>query len=111
LKCWLEKGKVKMENLSRFLVIALVLAAACSPSPGTGDETNPLYFFYVIHVHIVDGDNAPYTDNSLSQLNSVQAENMLAAIEGIAAVLDQHGAKGTWEGIWDIKRIVRVRGT
>ena len=64
------------------------------------EDIPPLYFFYVIHVHIANSDTAPYTDQSLTQLNGGQAENMLAAIEGIAEVLDRHGARGTWQVVY-----------
>jgi len=59
----------------------------------------PLYFFYTIHTHAA-GDHLPYTSASLQTLDPNVAENMLAAIEGIARTLEAHGAKGTWEVVY-----------
>ena len=67
--------------------------------PVTGLEMGdapPLYFFYAIHVH-GSKEYLPYTDPGQTVIDPVAAENMLAAIEGIAAVLDRYGAKATWE--------------
>lgn len=64
----------------------------------TEGETPPLYFFYAIHTH-VSGDFHPH-DPGLSQINTQTADNMLAAIEGIQAVLDRYGVKATWEVVY-----------
>jgi hypothetical protein len=59
-------------------------------------EAPPLYFFYAIHVH-GSKEYLPYTDPTQTAIDPIAAENMLAAIEGIAAVLERYGAKATWE--------------
>jgi hypothetical protein len=67
------------------------------PVPGNSSGTiPPLYFFYAIHVH-GSKEYLPYTDPAQTAIDPQAAENMLAAIEGIAAVLDRYGAKATWE--------------
>lgn len=63
------------------------------------DDAPPLYFFYAIHTH-VQGDWFPYTDLGMTELDSQVADNMIAAIDGIAQVLDDHGAKGSWEVVY-----------
>lgn len=76
--------------------------ADCSPPQATsetgtspGADIPPLYFFYVIHAH-VSGDKLPY-DESLTQIDARAAENMLAAIEGIQAVLDRYDIPASWQ--------------
>jgi hypothetical protein len=69
-----------------------------TPTP-TSQEVPPLHFFYAIHTH-VHGDWFPYTDPSMTQIDTTVADNMLAAIQGIAGMLDEHGAKGTWEVVF-----------
>ena len=56
----------------------------------------PLYFFYAIHTHGTS-DYLPYADKLQKRLDSQTADNMIAAIEGISAVLDRYGVVGTWE--------------
>ncbi len=65
----------------------------------TAEEVSPLYFFYAIHTH-VQGDWFPYTDLGMTELDTQVADNMIAAIDGIAQVLDDHGAKGSWEVVY-----------
>jgi hypothetical protein len=60
------------------------------------NEVPPLYFFYAIHAHGSD-EKLPYDDPGWQNLNPQIAENMIAAIEDIAEVLDTYGVKGTWE--------------
>ena len=68
-----------------------------APPPGAGSEDiPPLYFFYAIHVH-GSKEFLPYTDPGQGEVDPVAAANMLAAIQGIAEVLDRYGAKATWE--------------
>jgi hypothetical protein len=55
-----------------------------------------VYFFYAIHTH-ASGDHLPYESPAMQTVNPQTADNMLAAIEGIAQVLDRYGVKGTWE--------------
>ena len=64
-----------------------------------GDEIPPLYFFYAIHTHGT-GDYLPYQDDSMQTIDPQVADNMLAAIEGIAEVMDRYGARGTWEVVY-----------
>ncbi len=71
-------------------------AATPGSTPATDADVLPVYFFYVIHTH-VNGDLLPYTSPARTNIDPNAADNMLAAIEGIAAVLDQHGVPGTWE--------------
>lgn len=59
-------------------------------------DAPPLYFFYAIHVH-GSKEYLPYTDPGQTEIDPITAENMLAAIEGIAAALERYGARGTWE--------------
>jgi len=65
------------------------------PGESSGN-TPPIFFFYAIHVH-GSKEYLPYTDPGQTAIDLQAAENMLAAIEGIAAVLDRYGAKATWE--------------
>lgn len=62
-------------------------------------ELPPLYVFYAIHVHAA-GDHLPYDSPALRTLDPEVAQNMLAAIEGIAHALETYGAKGTWEVVY-----------
>lgn len=62
-------------------------------------DVPPVYFFYVIHTH-ASGDHLPYETPAMQTINPQTADNMLAAIEGIAEVLDRHGVKGTWEVVY-----------
>jgi hypothetical protein len=39
----------------------------------------------------------PYTNPGMTAIDPKTADNMIAAIEGIAEVLDTYGVKGTWE--------------
>jgi hypothetical protein len=55
-----------------------------------------LYFFYVIHAHGSD-QFLPFSDPGQTSVDPEKAENMLAAMEGIAAVLDKYGVKGSWQ--------------
>jgi hypothetical protein len=77
-------------------------AANCpADCAGNGDEpvapdVPPLYFFYAIHTH-AGGDHLPYDGLSMQTLDLRAAENLLAAVEGIATVLDRYGVPGTWE--------------
>lgn len=71
------------------------IPAPSAPAPAS-DEIPPIYFFYAIHAHGSD-ENLPYEDLARNQLNPQIAANMIEAIEHIAAVLDRHGVKGTWE--------------
>ncbi len=76
------------------------------PVPSAGIESSseeaaisdipPLYFFYAIHVH-GSKEYLPYRDPGMTEVDPVVAENMLAAIEGIAGVLEKYGARATWE--------------
>ena len=59
----------------------------------------PLYFFYVNHTHL-SGDYWPYTDTTLQTIDSQVAENTIAAIEGIADVLDRYGVQASWEAVY-----------
>ncbi|MBP8304624.1 MAG: hypothetical protein KBE04_10900 [Phycisphaerae bacterium] len=72
--------------------------SAPEPNEDPNEGVPPLYFFYAIHTH-GSGDHLPYTDLRLLQLDTAKAENMIAAIEGIAAVLDRYGVKATWEPV------------
>ena len=65
-------------------------------APSSTSEIPPLYFFYTIHAHGSD-EFLPYTGPAKNEINSEAAENMIAAIDGIAEVLDKYGVKGTWE--------------
>lgn len=56
----------------------------------------PLHFFYAVHVH-GSKEYLPFTDPSQTEVDPIAAENMLAAIDGIAEVLESYGAKATWE--------------
>jgi len=71
------------------------LAPESGQGPGLG-ETPPLYFFYAVHVH-GSKEYLPYSDPGMNTIDPDAAENMLAAIEGIADVLEKYGAKATWE--------------
>lgn len=83
---------------------------ALSASTKNIDPVPPLYFFYVIHTH-VQGDWLPYTDPGMTRLDPAVADNMLAAIEGIAQVLERHGVKGTWEVVYGTsKGLCRYQG-
>ena len=68
-------------------------------STPSGAEVPPLHFFYAIHTH-VQGDWFPYSDLGMTELDTQVADNMVAAIDGIAHVLDDHGAKGSWEVVY-----------
>jgi len=61
--------------------------------------SRPLHFFYAIHTH-ASGDHLPYDDLAMVNVNPQVADNMIAAIEGIAGVMDQYGVKGTWEAVY-----------
>ncbi len=63
---------------------------------GANPATPPLYFFYVIHAHGSD-EFLPFSGPGQTSVDPVIAENMIAAIEGIAAVLDRYGVKGSWQ--------------
>ncbi|MBS1251250.1 MAG: hypothetical protein MAG451_00281 [Anaerolineales bacterium] len=67
-----------------------------TPSP---EDVAPLHVFYAIHTH-VQGDWFPYSSPGMTTLDEDVADNMIDAIEGIAGVLDDHGAKGTWEVVY-----------
>lgn len=56
----------------------------------------PLHFFYVIHTHTSEQFH-PYSDPGQTTIDTDLAENMLAAIEGIAAVLDKYRVKASWQ--------------
>ncbi len=56
----------------------------------------PVHFFYAIHTHVAS-DHLPYTDRTLTELDTVVAENMIAEIEAIAEVLEAHDLRATWE--------------
>jgi len=71
-------------------------AVAVDLAPEINPNTPPLYFFYVIHAH-GSGEFLPYADPGQTSIDSEKADNMLAAIEGIAAILDQHGVKASWQ--------------
>lgn len=73
-----------------------------SPTP-VADPVPPLHLFYAIHTH-VQGDWYPYTDQGMTNLDPVVANNMIAAIAGIAGVLDDHGTKGSWEVVYGTSR-------
>jgi hypothetical protein len=73
--------------------------ASRSNAKSESEDVPPLYFFYAIHTH-VQGDWLPYADPEMTRLDTKVAENMLAAIEGIAEVLEKYGAKGTWEVVF-----------
>lgn len=81
------------------------------PVPGMGSkQAPPLYFFYVIHVH-GSKEYLPYTDPGQTAIDPVSAENMLAVIKSIAAVLDRYGAKATWEFMAPtVKGLVEYQG-
>ena len=80
-----------------------------SPPPAL-DTPPPLYFFYAIHAHGAN-DLLPYTDPGMTDIDPGVAENMIAAIEGIAAVLDEYGVKGTWEFLpATVKGLVTYQG-
>ncbi len=51
---------------------------------------------HTIHAHGSD-EFLPYTGPAKNEIDSEAAENMIAAIDGIAEVLDKYGVKGTWE--------------
>ena len=70
---------------------------AIGGSPAAG--VPPLHFFYAIHTH-ASGDHLPYDDLAMVNVNPQVADNMIAAIEGIAGVMDQYGVKGTWEAVY-----------
>jgi hypothetical protein len=70
---------------------------AVGGSPAAG--VPPLYFFYAIHTH-ASGDHLPYDDLGMVNVNPQVADNMIAAIEGIAGVMDRYGVKGTWEVVY-----------
>jgi len=63
------------------------------------ESIQPLNFFYAIHTH-ANGDYLPYTSPGMKEIDPMVAENMIAAIEGIQAVLDRHQVKGTWELVY-----------
>jgi len=67
------------------------------------EEIPPLYFFYAIHTHL-EGDWLPYTNPAMLELDTTVARNLVASIEGIAGILDQHGAKGTWEVVFGVSK-------
>ena len=76
-------------------------AASCPDDcAATGEpsatDVPPVYFFYAIHTH-ASGDYLPYDGPAMQTIDTQTADNMLAAIEGIAEVLDRYGVKGTWE--------------
>jgi hypothetical protein len=75
-----------------------ISGTAVEPEEDPNDRIPPLYFFYAIHTHGTE-DYLPYTDSRMIKLNTATADNMIAAIEGIAAVLDRYGVKGTWEPV------------
>ena len=81
------------------------------PVPGfESKDAPPLYFFYAIHVH-GSKEFLPYTDPSQTAIDPTAAENMLAAVEGIAAVLENYGAKATWEFMGPtVKGLVEYQG-
>jgi hypothetical protein len=64
--------------------------AAATQAPAS--EIAPLYF---IHTHVA-GDHLPYSAPGMQSLDTLAADNMIAAIEGIAAVLTPHEARATW---------------
>jgi hypothetical protein len=79
----------------------------CQDPPGETDNNEgssapadaaqpPLYFFYVIHTHGSD-EFLPYADPGQTTIDAEKADNMLAAIAGIAEVLDQYGVKASWQ--------------
>jgi hypothetical protein len=95
-----------MKKLTRLSLVVMPAAAlllglmgGTSKPNATTEEIPPLYFFYAIHTHAA-GDHLPYTDLSLQTLDPQKAENMISQIEGIAQVLNQYGAKGTWEVVY-----------
>jgi len=58
----------------------------------------PLYFFYAIHVH-ASGDYLPYAGPAMEEIQPEIAENMIAAVEDLAEILNRYGVKGTWEAL------------
>ena len=74
----------------------LLLTPTAYPTEPLSGDVPPIYFFYAIHVHGSD-ENLPYDDPDRNTINPQIAENMIAAIEDIAKVLDKYGVKGTWE--------------
>ena len=85
-----------------------------TPAPplpgGAAAAAPPLYFFYAIHVH-GSKEYLPYTDPGQTAIDPTAAENMLAAVEGIAAVLEGYGAKATWEFMAPaVKGLVEYQG-
>ncbi len=85
-----------------------------APAPPLLEDSSadapPLYFFYAIHVH-GSKEFLPYADPGQTAIDPVAAENILAAIEGIAAVLDKYGAKATWEFMAPtVKGLVEYQG-
>lgn len=74
------------------------------------DKTPPLNFFYAIHAH-GSKEFLPYADPGMTTVDPEVAENMIAAIEGIAAQLNKYGIKGTWEFLpATIRGIVSYQG-
>lgn len=70
-----------------------------APAPSQTADVPPLYFFYVNHTHL-DGDHWPYTDASLTTIDTNVADNMLFTIEGISELLDRYGVKASWEVVY-----------
>ncbi|MCD6291719.1 MAG: hypothetical protein J7M34_14585 [Anaerolineae bacterium] len=68
---------------------------AVTTTPTSG-EIPPLYVFYVIHTQIGE-DYYPYTDPSLTTVDPVRLQNMMALVKGIRQVADGHGFEITWE--------------
>jgi len=59
-------------------------------------DTPALYFFYAIHTHGSD-EFLPFSDPGQTTVDPETADNMIAAIEGIAAILDRYGIKASWQ--------------
>ncbi len=66
-----------------------------SPSDPSSDIP-PMYFFYTIHTHGSD-EFLPFSDLGQTSIDPEIADNMIAAISGIAAVLDHYGVKASWQ--------------
>jgi hypothetical protein len=60
------------------------------------EDAPPLYFFYAVHVH-GSQEFLPYSDPGMTEIDPIAAENMLAAVEGIASVLEKYDAVAIWE--------------
>lgn len=66
------------------------------PSSGPTIDFPPLYFFYAIHAHGSD-EFLPFSDPGETTVDPEIANNMIAAIEGISAILDRYGVKASWQ--------------